>query len=80
MSPMRKLARDVARASSRRKVGNNDLFHQEFERIWRLGCGYPQFSDPWNATKKHMKAGKKTGHRRSALMRMLRMIKKNLAG
>lgn len=42
MSEARKLARSMAKASSRKKAGNTGLFKKEFERIWHKECGHPR--------------------------------------
>lgn len=67
MSEARKLARNMARASSLKKIGYTDLFKEEFQRIWREECGHPKYSNKDSATKTHFRAGKRTGVRRRPL-------------
>ena len=67
MSGMRKLARSMAMASSRRQEGNTSLFKEEFERIWRLEGGHPEYSHKDDATKTRMIGGTRRGRRRRPL-------------
>ena len=71
MSGMRKLARGMAMAASRRKEGNTSGFKEEFYRIWRLEGGHPEYSHKDYATKTRMTGGIRRGRRRHPIDRAL---------
>lgn len=61
MTEARRIARNMARASSWKKAGNNSLFKDEFERIWRVGLGYVPCFHLQAATKTRLVKGKRRG-------------------